>query len=202
MRGLQKTVASGADIVLRNAAFPLQSEARRCKRCPRSRFFELPMKLFNVLGVMLLLVTGQATAQTWRFCASEDGYCRFSGEKQVAYGAGNQWAYKSGRNGIACNNRTFGDPAPGVRKTCRYLNEEVKLVRCAREGEFCDFYGTREVRYGADRRWVSGVFSNGVQCTNRIFGDPAPNVVKSCVYDDTGRGQRRERIRGDQQTEE
>ena len=41
-RGRRKTVASGADIAPRHAALLLQSEARRCKRCLHSRFFEVP----------------------------------------------------------------------------------------------------------------------------------------------------------------
>lgn len=152
------------------------------------------MKFPKVIGmVILLLVANQAAAQNWRTCANEDEYCRFSGEKRVAYGAGNQWTYQTARNGIACNNRTFGDPVPGVRKSCRYVERVASVVRCAREGDFCSFRGTREVRYGADGRWARGMFSNGVECSNRVFGDPAPNVVKSCVYDNVGDAPHRNR---------
>ena len=40
--GPRKTVASGVDAAPRNAALLVQSEARRCKICPHSRFFEVP----------------------------------------------------------------------------------------------------------------------------------------------------------------
>ena len=43
-RGPRKTVASGADVAPRNAALLVQSEARKRKRCPRSRFFEVPYR--------------------------------------------------------------------------------------------------------------------------------------------------------------
>ena len=40
--GPRKTVASEVDVVPRNAAMLVQSEARRRKRCLRGRFFEVP----------------------------------------------------------------------------------------------------------------------------------------------------------------
>ncbi len=40
--GPRKTVASGADVAPRNAAMLVQSEARKRKRCLRSRLFEVP----------------------------------------------------------------------------------------------------------------------------------------------------------------
>ncbi len=64
LRGLRKTVASGADIVPRHAALLVQSEARSCKRCPRSRFFEVPYSIdesalahARMMDGKLLLVT-------------------------------------------------------------------------------------------------------------------------------------------------
>ena len=45
IRGPRKTIASDADIAPRNAALLVQSKAHRCKRCPRSRFFEVPIRL-------------------------------------------------------------------------------------------------------------------------------------------------------------
>src|SRR5690606_37180220 len=54
----------------------------------------------------------------WRTCASENGVCTFRGHKRVRYGAGRTFAEGVFRNGVRCNNSTFGDPVPGVRKTC------------------------------------------------------------------------------------
>ncbi|MFC4172053.1 hypothetical protein ACFOYU_08275 [Microvirga sp. GCM10011540] len=51
---------------------------------------------------------------------------------------------------------------------------------CARENDFCDFRGTRRVRYGAGRRFVERVSRDGIPCNNRAFGDPAPGVLKVC----------------------
>ncbi|WP_437338000.1 hypothetical protein [Sorangium sp. So ce394] len=54
----------------------------------------------------------------WRKCADEHQRCRFVGTHTVAYGAGDQWFYRTATNGIDCNNDTFGDPAFGIFKAC------------------------------------------------------------------------------------
>jgi endoglucanase len=56
----------------------------------------------------------------WAPCASEWGACNFSGSGQVRYGANGMFAYKTAVGSIACNNNTFGDPLPGVVKSCAY----------------------------------------------------------------------------------
>ena len=59
---------------------------------------------------------------------------------------------------------------------------------CANEYERCTFTGTKEVRYGANGTFTAPlVFSNGVTCTNAIFGDPLPGANKRCEYRDLGR---------------
>ncbi len=54
----------------------------------------------------------------WVRCAGEGGYCNFNGYREIRYGSGDRWNYKSGSNGIGCNNGVFGDPAPGSPKEC------------------------------------------------------------------------------------
>lgn len=55
----------------------------------------------------------------WQPCAAEGQFCRFQGAATVRYGARGSWETVEGFNGIACNNDVFGDPAPGVPKTCQ-----------------------------------------------------------------------------------
>ena len=56
---------------------------------------------------------------------------------------------------------------------------------CANEWERCTFTGTKEVRYGANGTFTAPlVFSNGVNCTNAVFGDPLPGANKRCEYRD------------------
>jgi hypothetical protein len=52
---------------------------------------------------------------------------------------------------------------------------------CAKEGERCQFTGTRTVRYGANGIWAETTATNGVTCGVAAFGrDPVPNVLKQC----------------------
>jgi hypothetical protein len=46
---------------------------------------------------------------------------------------------------------------------------ELTWTQCAVQGEYCTFTGTRQVRFGAGTRWVTGTFTNGVKCSNRSF---------------------------------
>ncbi|MFH1523627.1 MAG: hypothetical protein ABIF04_01565 [Chloroflexota bacterium] len=55
-------------------------------------------------------------------------------------------------------------------------------ITCANENSYCYFSGTAEVRYGALGVWTTGTFTNGVWCTNSVFGDPLYGVYKSCQY--------------------
>jgi Flp pilus assembly pilin Flp len=54
---------------------------------------------------------------------------------------------------------------------------------CANENGVCSFSGTALVRYGANGIWVTQTYTNGVSCTNAVFGDPISGVAKTCqVY--------------------
>jgi hypothetical protein len=58
----------------------------------------------------------------WRICAGENGFCSFRGAKRVRYGAGGRFVEGVYRNGVDCDNGTFGDPAPGRQKFCQVLD--------------------------------------------------------------------------------
>ncbi|MCX7357649.1 MAG: hypothetical protein NT015_05850 [Alphaproteobacteria bacterium] len=51
-------------------------------------------------------------------CANEGGRCAFNGSRYVYYGAGDRFAVRLLTNGADCTNAVFGDPTPGVRKSC------------------------------------------------------------------------------------
>jgi predicted alpha-1,6-mannanase (GH76 family) len=59
-------------------------------------------------------------------------------------------------------------------------------IFCANENATCSFTGTRQVRYGADGRYVYRAFSGSVACNNTSFGDPLPGAPKRCDYDSSG----------------
>lgn len=56
---------------------------------------------------------------------------------------------------------------------------------CAPEDGTCTFTGTKTVRYGANGTYVYSIGATSpTACSNTIFGDPAPHVVKHCDYHD------------------
>lgn len=55
----------------------------------------------------------------WQTCAREGGWCDFRGPASVRYGANGRWVTIRARDGINCDNDSFGDPAPGMRKACQ-----------------------------------------------------------------------------------
>ncbi len=154
--------------------------------------------------------TPPTTTTTWVSCAAENATCSFSGARQVRYGAGNSYAYKSASSSISCSNAVFGDPIYGVVKSCSYAETTVTTpapatpvtptpvpvtpvtptpvpatpvwTRCGGENETCSFTGTRQVRYGANNVYATRSATGSIACANTVFGDPIYGVVKSCEY--------------------
>ncbi len=60
-------------------------------------------------------------APAWTFCANEHQRCEFSGTRQVRYGADGHYTIltlTAENGGVMCGNAVFGDPAPGLPKSC------------------------------------------------------------------------------------
>jgi hypothetical protein len=145
-----------------------------------------------VAGMLICLSVGTAQAQTQRVnasrgekCAEEGAVCNFQGGGTVYYGVGNTWiARPNSSGGIRCTNEVFGDPAPNRVKSCFVeRNPTVTAsqgVRCAEENQTCTFFGRGTVYYGAGNTWIVQEHTNGVNCSNTVFGDPAKDRVKAC----------------------
>lgn len=122
---------------------------------------------------------------------AEWGTCSFTGTRQVRYGGDGKYAYKNATGSISCTNTSFGDPAPGSVKTCSYAADApaavpaVTWTRCASEWGVCSFSGTRQIRYGTAGKYAFKTATGSIQCTNGVFGDPAPGSVKTCDYSTT-----------------
>ncbi len=88
-------------------------------------------------------------------------------------------------SGEECDAGTNNGPCPNacssgcVKNTCQASEE---WIFCAREDERCGFSGTKEVRYGEDGKFFIGTYTDGVDCSNSVFGDPIVGIVKSCYY--------------------
>jgi hypothetical protein len=154
-----------------------------------SSFKGLAAQVVAALFLAVLFVVGAASPASAQsrddgaFCASEDGFCNFSGPRYVRYGANDRYTVLLLKDGTACSNAVFGDPIPNVRKACYVEGSVAPTQRCADEDGYCRFYGTRDVFYGADDRYVVLALTNGTPCMNGVFGDPAPGVRKACYLD-------------------
>jgi hypothetical protein len=128
-------------------------------------------------------------APNWSKCADEGGRCNFNGVRTVRYGANERFVTREFKNGVDCGNQVFGDPIPGLSKSCEVAVAAAAPTpapgapswsKCADEGGRCNFNGVRTMRYGANDRFVTREFKNGVDCGNPVFGDPIPGFSKSC----------------------
>jgi hypothetical protein len=157
-------------------------------------------------AAVTLTVTSSATPpagqppSTALGCAAEGLACTLpaGSTATVWYGTGTTWAVRTGVTGsISCTNAVFGDPAPGSVKVCRFqvtstgtttpppTTPPATAVACAREGATCALPAgrTATVWYGAGTAWRTRTGVTGsIGCTNAVFGDPAPGIVKSCRY--------------------
>jgi serine protease len=123
---------------------------------------------------------------TYTYCSNERENCSFSGTRIIRYGANDHFTYKIASDGVKCTNDVFGDPIRGTAKTCSYSKEvndaSVSYTHCSAERNNCSFSGTRVVRYGANGRYKYKVATDGVSCSNDVFGDPTPGTRKACHY--------------------
>ena len=133
-------------------------------------------------------VPADVAGVTWVSCASEGGTCSFSGTRQVRYGTLAQNVIASFTAQTPCTNAVFGDPAFGTAKSCWYANTAAAMpvtdtwTPCANEGGTCSFSGTRQVQYGTATQYTTASYTDGIACTNAVFGDPAVGQTKNCRY--------------------
>ncbi len=161
--------------------------------------FRQMMMAAAALAASWLFVSEPAAAQstsTWTTCAREWQLCSFTGTRNVRYGANGTWVTRqlaASSGGVQCTNSVFGDPLPGIVKSCQLESVPTSSAWtfCANEYSLCAFTGTRRVRYGADTRWVTRdvtASGGGVSCSNSVFGDPARGVRKRCELASTSGG--------------
>lgn len=136
--------------------------------------------------------TANAAPGGWRDCAAEGQTCDVRGRTTVRYGDQGRWNTRTVNGPVACNNATFGDPAPERRKRCQVRGGgnanpgpgnggSAGWRRCAEEGQVCRFNGRAEVRYGTSGRYVYRDAVREVRCDTRTFGsDPYDGRRKSC----------------------
>jgi hypothetical protein len=160
-----------------------------------NRLFRSHIATAVVLFVLALLPTfaaAQSYDDLWDYCAKEGRDCQLNGPAQVRFGVDGAFVYRRVRGSFRCDVQTFGDPAPGRRKSCEvqrfdqgnyqsYQQEEQGFADCASENRICEARGPATIRYGARGQFVYlDVYNEAVPCDNQTFGDPAPGRKKRC----------------------
>jgi hypothetical protein len=146
-------------------------------------------KIISTMVMTTLLGSANLTlAAGYTYCSAEWQTCNFEGTRVVRYGADGTYTYKTATDGVDCTNDVFGDPLRGTVKAC-YISDEVNddsvtYSYCSDEWSQCDFSGTRVIRYGANSTFTYEVATDGVSCTNSVFGDPLRGTGKACYYSD------------------
>ncbi|MFL5815913.1 MAG: DUF4874 domain-containing protein, partial [Bdellovibrionia bacterium] len=74
-------------------------------------------------------------------------------------------------------------PSPTASPSPNPTSGTANWVNCAVENGTCSFSGTHMVRYGANGKYYTGVYTNSVLCANSVFGDPLVGTAKSCAVD-------------------
>lgn len=129
---------------------------------------------------------------TWTNCAKEDSTCNVPSTSTVRYGYGGKYFTKTVTGKVQCSNSVFGDPYPGVDKTCDYTIITITppvvpppvtiatWTACAKEDGICNFTGTQQVRYGLNGTYATRTATTTIACNNQTFGDPLPGIDKTC----------------------
>jgi len=117
------------------------------------------------------------------FCANEWETCGASGLKTARYGASGAYYYRTtSGSSFACTNDFFGDPLPGTFKSCS-VGDPISYP-CSDENGNCYFDAVKYVTYGGAGAATGKLAIAGIECSNRVFGDPIPGVFKNCTYRD------------------
>jgi len=114
------------------------------------------------------------------FTAGENTNGRAPIGAEVAYGANGVFNFrKFTTTTFACSNVSFGDPVPGVVKSCYIAASGYNRV-AGQNATFSAGSGA-SVAYGANGNFFFKILSGSASCTNATFGgDPAVGVSKDC----------------------
>jgi hypothetical protein len=178
----------------------------RVSKSVRQHVAAIGLAVFGLtsIGVTGALTSSAAQAQgygdyeAWEYCARENKVCEVHGPTQIRFGVDGAFSYRRVAGSVRCDVQTFGDPAPGQRKSCyvqadavqqgygygqpqAFGNDDEGFVDCARENRYCEARGPATIRYGASGRYFYlNVHNESVLCNNEIFGDPSPGERKRC----------------------
>ena len=87
---------------------------------------------------------------------------------------------KTGNCNSPGNNGNLGTGSIPTTMTTVTSLSGFSTTACAAQNGNCAFAGIRRVAYGANGTYTVGYFNGGTDCSNAVFGDPVPGVVKAC----------------------
>jgi hypothetical protein len=141
-------------------------------------------------------VTNQkALDASWTRVANEGQSFTVPSSTVVQYGSGTVFATATLSGSVVCGNAVFGDPIPGVPKSCYVQTTAAGATttptttaaapasgtKLASEGGSFTLAAATIVSYGSDPKWVQKTLSGTVVCSNATFGsDPYPFIGKNC----------------------
>ncbi len=107
----------------------------------------------GALGLVVSLASvAPASAQNLVYCSPENSFCRVPYPTTVYYGYRGAVTARQVNGGvIPCNNRTFGDPAPGVPKACSFVARGFDGPRRGYDGPRREYDGPRRGYEGPRR---------------------------------------------------
>lgn len=114
----------------------------------------------------------------------EGAHIPLTGLVDVAYGDNGKFFRKTAVSGsIDCTNDVFGNPDPGVTKSCYILTltPPPGFTYAAPENAHIPISGIADVAYGSRGKFKFKYdVTGGIDCTNGVFGNPDPGVQKAC----------------------
>lgn len=107
----------------------------------------------------------------WAQCATEAGTCDIAGANEVAYGVDDAFFYGERSESFVCGNALFGDPAPGLNKTCWVRRARTTRYDASCLTNFVESYGRRFFRRPATPDEVERYVALG-QSAAEALGEP------------------------------
>ena len=151
-----------------------------------NRVYTYPISAAPVQNTPICILRNPDTGEIR--CAGENQKCNFKGLARVTYrrsdnvNSDSQFKTMTARDGIMCNNATFGDPAPGHHKSCFYKSIPNIEVTCNGKPGFGNWgigpEGAQQSNANCNHYSSTGGFSN---CPI-IFPSKWKNISNSSVH--------------------
>jgi hypothetical protein len=76
----------------------------------------------------------------------------------------------------------IGDNSDPALDDANNIPDHAAWLFCSDEWESCEVPAKAIVRYGANNTYIYKVVNDEISCTNSVFSDPTPGVLKNCDY--------------------